>query len=130
MRVVSGRAWAGKAALGPASGEVNIGRVVEGEGKRLAANPRRAELLDLMLLLMLLLLLLVLLVGLCVLCWWRLGGRMEGYAVLALFIADEKNLRSRRCATDTTDTAQPFTHAQAHRQAECVYPQRELLLIA
>ena len=56
--------------------------MVEGEGKRLAANPRRAELLDLMLLLMLLLLLLVLLVGLCVLCWWRLGGRMEGYAVL------------------------------------------------
>ena len=66
MRVVSALAKA----LGPGSGEV-IGMMVEGEGKRLAANPRRAAAaeLDLMLLLLLLLLLLVLLVGFCVGCW-------------------------------------------------------------
>lgn len=70
MRVVSARACAGKAALGQ-GGEVNIGRMVEGEGKRLAANPRRAAAeLDLILLLVLVLLLqlLVLWVCVCVLC--------------------------------------------------------------
>lgn len=78
--MVSGRAWAGKAAtLGPTSEEVNIGRVVEEEeeGKRLAVNPRRAaaaEMLDLILLLLLLVQLLALLVGFCGMCWLSLGG--------------------------------------------------------